>query len=189
MYRSPSNQHWATIGSQSVFLDSDLEERVIRRLDKNGFAEKWRRPKHGVKVGNSRYTPDIELLVSYDDEDRLALVEIKPTRRDFTVVVARRFCAIAEHYGSPVLLLYADKNKEWYEIDYETASLTVCEAPTPGEGNMSDLRGPFVVPSLQSFYGHSYKVRPLPALLSWIGEVLWIAVMGPPKRSRRRRRR
>lgn len=179
------------IGGISATVDSLLEERVIRHLDSNGFHGLWDKPLVGLNVGDSNYTPDIELSVQMDGMTHRAIVEIKPAKRFLTSNILRRMIAIAGYYHSHMLLLYADKEKSWYRIDVKTSAVLPCAPPTPGSIPIAKLYKPASLPS-RSVYNHAYTKAALPTMGNAFIEFL-IALIAAPfgssSQPRRRKRR
>lgn len=184
------------IGDRIVTVDSHLEERVLRKLDENGFRGLWAKPSIGINVNRSNYTPDIELSVQLDGMTHRAVVEIKPAANFFTPYICRRMIGIARHYHTKLLLLYAEKEDSWYRIDCKTGVLSQCGAPVPGNIPIKKLYKPLSIPAAK-VYSHYYDKAALPALgkalMSFIIEALLAPFITPKRRRRghnyRRRRR
>lgn len=187
MYRGRSHHHWAEVGGQRVFFDSDLEERVLRDLEANGFSGRWHKPDFGLNVRRYNYTPDIELSVQFEGMTHRALVEIKPYRQAFSNYISRRMRHVAGYYFSDLLLLYADKEKRWYRIDRKTGALSDFGRPVPGALPLKKLYKPIGIPAPR-VYNHHYKKRLTPVLstVGFLLESIVVVLQGPSMPPRRR---
>lgn len=191
MYRIPSNRHWANIGGEHIFVDSNLEEKILSNLEATGFAERWRRLEHGLNVGANNYTPDLELSVQHDGLTHRALVEIKPYKQAFTPYISERMRGVAKHYATNLLLLYADKENTWYRVDIKTGELENFGVPIPGMLPISKLYKPITLPA-KRVYNHTYvkKFRPVMGALNLTAKLVADSaeaiVVGPKKLKHRR---
>lgn len=188
MYRG--NQHEITINGNTFTVDSNLEERVIRWLESNGYSGRWERPAHGASVGSSNYTPDLLLSVDIGYMTHTAIVEIKPDIARFTDYVSRRMRAVASHYHSDLLLLYCGNDKSWHRIDRKTGALSPYGQPTPGTIPIDKLYRARTKRS-RSVFNHTYETRrrPIAAILRHTCEIvasILQAIVSPPKKHRRK---
>jgi hypothetical protein len=185
MYRGSSNHHWTTIGGQRIFVDSNLEERVLQELEATGFTQRWSKPEVGLSVRGYNYTPDIELSVQFEGMTHRALVEIKPNRQLFTNYISRRMRHVARYYFSDLLLLYVDTEKQWYRVDQKTGALSDFGQPVPGTIPLKKLYKPIGIPARQ-IYNHRYKKRLTPMLstVSFLLESIVLLLQGPRKAPR-----
>ena len=167
MYHSPAKYGYYIIDGQKTWCDSQTEAIILRRLVKNGFSGKWRRPRHGVAYGKRQYTPDAELYVLWNGEPRRVFVEFKSQNaKEFT----RREHALTalHHYGkNQILLLYVHKTNRWYHVQ-RNKPLTKIGPPTPAPGqippNQWHLNNTFV-----NRYGRAYSS---PAGIDYLNKVL-----------------
>jgi hypothetical protein len=189
-YQNSAKPRKVSIGDNEVIVDSALEEYVLRQLEEHGFHGLWIKPLVGLNIGSSNYTPDIELSVQIDGKSQRALVEIKPARDYFTKYIFRRMKGVANYYQTKILLLYADKQKSWYRIDYGTGKLTRCELPEAGLIPIEKLYKPLAMPA-RRIYSHHYK-RPFfltiaGMSLDFVAEIIRLVFAGP-KRAKRKRK-
>ncbi len=178
------------IADRWVYTDSLMEAAIIKRLEANGFHDKWHRYQLGVGVGIFRYTPDVHLSVLHDNVNRRALVELKPfSASDFKKKDRLRMLAAAKFYKDAICLLYVEKKKQWYFIEID-GSLTKTECPLPGILTMKELPRPrFMVPVMNR-YGRLYWERPGMFVLRKVGDGIGFMVQEVfgTKPVRRRRR-
>lgn len=158
MTLSKAKLGWHTVDEKRVHTDSKMEAVIIKRLVKNGFSGKWRRP-GGSAFGRNQYTPDLELAIIHDSQERHAFIEIKPTSAtQFSMKDRRRAFAALHGYSDFVFLLYVHKTRRWYEIDPTTKYLAVYPNLTPGNLTIDAYKGRqpgFTVPVINK-YGRSY---------------------------------
>lgn len=188
MYRIPAKPGWVEISGKRLWVDSQLEAKVLRWLEANGFADRWDKTNMGAVIGKSRYTPDIELAVELDGTTHRAIVEIKPYITAFRAKDIRRMQGIAGYYKTKLLLLYADREKSWYRIDTKTGEQSSFDTPIPGHLPIKSLPKSFSLTS-QISGKHAYH-RPF-SPLRWFAELLEFIILGPkrkPKNHRRKRR-
>jgi hypothetical protein len=137
------NRHQLTLDGQTIWLDSMNEEIALRRfIEQYDFSGKWLRPRHGIKHAGKYYSPDFELSINDYDRTSRALVEVKQYRRDFTMNIARRMRAVAGHYNTNYLFLYAVRKDEWYKLNRQTGEMLPCTPPQPGVLALTDLITP-----------------------------------------------
>ncbi len=180
MYQGSGYKHSDYVGGQNVSFDSKLEKRVLEWLDNSGFAGRWHKPTLGINVGDSNYTPDIELSVQYQGMTHRAIVEIKPTLAHFNDYISRRMRGVAPHYYTEMLLLYSEKENTWYRIDMITGTLSVFGIPIPGETPIHKLYKPLTLPA-QPIYSHRYNKRlePIKSTLKGATNVVEAVITGP----------
>lgn len=142
-YFYKANKHTAVINGISIEFDSNLEERVARWFEANGYQGRWRRLPTGVAVGEARYTPDFELSVEENGKSHRALVEVKPSRMELTPYIIRRMIAVSAHYFTDILLVYIDKEYSWLRIDKATAAVQAVSLPLPGRIPITELYSPW----------------------------------------------
>lgn len=175
-------RHEVTLDGQTVWLDSMNEEIALRRfIEQYGFGGKWERPQYGIKHANRYYSPDFELAINDYSNTSRALVEVKQYRRDFTKDMAGRMCAVAHHYHTDCLLLYAVKTDKWYRVIPGSGIVRDCTPPQPGALDLSELAQParFVT---TNYYGRKYYQ-------SWIDTFTSMFFPAPPPKRRKRRKR
>ncbi|TAH31657.1 hypothetical protein EYC59_06490 [Candidatus Saccharibacteria bacterium] len=151
-------RHEITIDGQKVWLDSLNEAIALQRLiEQYGFSGKWERPAIGIKHSNKFYTPDFELAVADNNFDRTsrAILEVKQYRRECVKDTRERMCAIAKHYQTERIYLYAVKKDEWFRISSDDNSIASCEPPLPGVLNVSQLWKPMRF-ATTNYYGRQY---------------------------------
>jgi hypothetical protein len=147
-------RHQFTIDGQTVWLDSLNEQMALTRfIEEYGFSNKWKRPTHGIKHAGKFYTPDFELAINDHGQTSRALVEVKEYQRNFTKDMATRMRAVASHYHTDYLLLYAVKTYKWYRV-----KSIICETtpPQPGILSLAQLFQPkgFIT---TNHYGRKYQ--------------------------------
>lgn len=190
MYPYKSQAGWHEIDGQRVYLDSKSEAIFLRRLVKNGFSGKWRRPR-GVAYGNNRYTPDFELSANWKGREARVHVEYKPTSAtQFTMRDRQRALAALHYYGSnPILLLYIGKTKRWYHINSSTQRAVSCPAPQPsGQSIITQTPARKGITTLNR-YGRTYKTDIKALIGNTVADLLEAGVrlvFGGSKRKRRR---
>jgi hypothetical protein len=181
-------QHEATIDGQTIWLDSLTEETALRRfIEGYDFGNKWLRPKYGIKHKDKYYSPDFELAVDDLGNTARALVEVKQYRKNFTNDICDRMCAVAAHYNTQCLFLYAAVKDEWYQIDHFNSRIEPCEAPAPGKLNISDLRYPKRYLS-SNWYGRHYYQSFSDAILTELRKIVFPSKPRRKKYSRRKLR-
>lgn len=189
MYRG--NQHDITINGNTFTVDSNLEERVIRWLENNGYSDLWERPTHGANVGSSNYTPDLLLSVQIGTMTHTAIVEVKPDLDRFTDYVSRRMRAVARHYYSDLLLLYTSNDNAWRRVDTKTGALVLFGPPIPGKIPISKLHRARTKRA-RSVFNHSYEThrRQIATVLQRtcdiVATILQELLIDHPKRHRRK---
>jgi len=190
IYHSRGNKHTAVIGGKSVAVDSNLEERVLRWLEDNGFANRWEKPAIGLNEGVSNYTHDVDLSIQLDGLTHRALVEIKPSKKYFTAYISRRMRGVAKFYNAAILLLYCEKENIWYRVDVKTGALSEFGVPVPGKLTINILHRPLAWDAC-SIYAHRYKKRIRPGIIfiRGLADTMETLIVGPKTRKRRRRRK
>lgn len=149
-------KHEVTIDGQTVWLDSLNEEIALKRfVQQYGFSGQWARPAIGIKHAGKYYTPDFELAINDYGNTSRALVEVKEYRKNFTKNMAARMCAVASHYHTNCLLLYAVKTDKWYRVIPRSGVVRETTAPQPGKLPLADLFQPKRFET-KNYYGRSY---------------------------------
>jgi hypothetical protein len=182
-YRGVIKSRTITISNKSVTVDSNLEERIIRQLDSSGYRGLWERPKQGITVWKYNYTPDIELCVAFEGMTHRALVEIKPEKSSFSRDISKRMRKVARYYHTNVLLLYADKEKQWYRIDRKSGKLSEIALLQPGDRPINKLYQPMSLAG-RKIYNHRYRKRlnPLMIFLGLVADALDFLLTGHTKK-------
>ncbi|OGL21557.1 hypothetical protein A2707_05995 [Candidatus Saccharibacteria bacterium RIFCSPHIGHO2_01_FULL_45_15] len=193
MYKSPAKPGWYKVDGENVYLDSKSEAIFIRRLVRNGFSGKWRRPS-GVALGKNQYTPDFELSVVWNGQNSRAHVEYKSTSAtEFEMDHRRRALAALHYHGSnPLLLLYVNKTKRWYYIDHTTKHVINCTRPTPSSLQISAYQPARSRVPITNKYGRKYKSDTKAFFGNKIADALEFSVkmiFGSPKKKRKKRRK
>lgn len=193
-----ANRHEATVGGKTFWVDSNLEERVLRELEANGFSGRWERPSKGTHAGGKNYTPDVYLMIEYGGMSHRAILEIKPVLdgpRGFSDYISQRMRKAARVYYVDILLLYVDATRTYYQIDFKTGALTDFGFPVPAKIPIDKAYKPLTVPA-KSVWSHRYEQRldsfAAKAILNVIADILEGTVnvlFGPAKPKRRLRRR
>ncbi|HEY4160741.1 MAG TPA: hypothetical protein VGM08_01640 [Candidatus Saccharimonadales bacterium] len=150
------NRHKTEIDSQVAWLDSLNEEVALGRfIEQYGFSGKWERPVIGIKHAHQFYTPDFELAIADGKRTSRAIVEVKEYKRDCTKATRERMCAVAGHYPTRDLFVYAVKKDEWWRINAKSGLLETSPAPVSGNLNVSELVTPlrFIT---HNYYGRRY---------------------------------
>jgi hypothetical protein len=181
--RSPPRR--VVIGHRTIFVDSKLEERVIRYLDTHGYDNHWERNEHGISVWRYNYTPDLTLSVQFEGMSVRALIEIKPSVAHFTPEISTRMRKVAKFYYSQLCLLYSDREKCWYRVNIKTGKLEHMQLPPAGHIPIDKLYSPKKLEG-RRIYNHRYIKRFNPFLLASIlvENILEILLVGiKPKRS------
>lgn len=166
MAQRRGRKHQFEIDGQSVWLDSLTEQQaLINLIDKHGFSGKWLRPRFGIKHAGKFYSPDFELAVDDYGNTARALLEVKQYRKDFTKTMAERMCAVARHYHSKQLYLYAAKSGKWYKI-LSPKAIRECRPPLPGKLPLSELLQPKRM-VVKNYHGRRYYQSLSDKLLSF----------------------
>lgn len=151
-----------SVGGKDVWVDSLLEERMLRWFEDHGFAGRWERPAKGLNSGIRNYTPDVYLYIELKGKMHRAIVEIKSVLRDkrygFTKEIFGRMHVAASVYLDTVLLLYVDKTETWYRIDSKTGTLSEFGVPVPAEKTIDHAYKPITIKA-RSVGNHRYGRR------------------------------
>ena len=185
-YRIKANASYVTINGKRIHVDSQLEGRVLHELEASGFHDRWQRTEIGVTIGNSRYTPDLDLAVEYGGKTQRVPVEIKPYKLALTPSTIKRIIGVSSYYKTDLFLLYAGREKMWYRFDYATQTLIEFGLPVPGVAPLSKLPKTISLSS-QKFRGKYYQRKLNP--VGWFADLVIELIQGPkPKRRYRRRK-
>lgn len=160
MYPTNSKPGKHTIESKTIWVDSQMEARIIRRLVKRGFSNRWHRYRFGIATSLFRYTPDVHLSILHDSINRRALVEFKPfSTKQFKEKDRMRMLAAAKFFKDALCFLYIEKTKQWYLIE-PNGSLVKTTQPTPGITPIAQLPRPRIMIPTYNRYGRMYWERP-----------------------------
>lgn len=187
----PARPGFRKIDGHWIYTDSAMEARIIERLVKDGFSQRWHRYGFGIATSVFRYTPDVHLSILHDGMDRRALVEFKPLSvTQFKKKDRLRMLAAAKFFKDALCFLYIEKTKQWYII--EPGGLLVQTAqPIPGFLPVSELPRPRIMIPVYNRYGRMYWERPGMFMARKMADGIGFMireVFGTPKKSRRRRR-
>jgi hypothetical protein len=188
MYYQKAKPSWQIIDGKMIYVDSAMENRVIRQLISDGFSKKWRRTFSGIATGSSHYRPDIELCILHDSMNRRAVVELKSkSASEFKQDRRMAMLAASKYYGDAVCMLYVEQGRKWYFLELD-GSLQPTGHPMPGGVEISKLRRPRVSVPVLLIHGQVYRSRLLAAIGILTAHGLEFGIktfFGTPKKRRR----